>query len=582
MIDLYEVFNLRNFSLPKHLWEYESPDLDVVHELAQSLSMPNFVASVLVQRGLIEAEQVERFLKPSMDDLHDPFLLKDMDQAVERIRGAFVRQETILVCGDYDVDGITSVALLKRALPGAGCDVQTYLPNRLSEGYGFHEHSVEHARSIGARLMITVDCGITSRDTVEYAKQYGIDTIITDHHEQNGPLPDAVAVLNPKREDSTYPDDHLAGIGVAFKLVHALIQRKLLRFPITAMLELVALGTVADVANLTGENRVFVYNGLQALTHTSHPGLKALKKVAHVVHGRQMDPFTIGYQLGPRINAVGRLGSPEEALKLLLARDMNQAEQLAKLMDSINQKRQSIEEGILNKVKAEVEKMDLDAEPFIVVYGEDWHEGVIGIVASKITDRYYRPTCVISIKNGVGKGSGRSIPSFSLFDCLSDVTDTLIEFGGHQIAAGFRIDPEKIEAFRTACLDIAREKLTADALIPKTTIDAETTLDEINFKSIRSLNRLSPFGLGNPKPKFLIKDLTHRYAPRTVGADGNHLKLTLAHGRRYIDAIAFGFGQFYEQVVNASTLDVIATPEINLWNRRELIQLHIHDIRAYP
>ncbi|MCD4655768.1 single-stranded-DNA-specific exonuclease RecJ [bacterium] len=573
---------MQNTRLPKKLWKYDPPDIDIVQDLALRLELPRFVASVLVQRGLTEVEEIERFLNPSLNDLYDPFLLKDMDRAVARIRDAFLRQETILICGDYDVDGITSIALLKRALPGSGSEIFTYLPNRMSDGYGFHEHSVDRAREVGAKLMITVDCGITSRNTVEYANTFGIDTIITDHHEQNGDLPDAVAVLNPKREDSVYPESNLAGVGVAFKLVEALIKQGMLRFPMTSMLELVSLGTIADVANLTGENRIFVYHGLQALTHTSHPGLIALKKVAHVVHGRRMDPFTIGYQLGPRINAVGRLGCPEYALNLLLTRDVEQAEQIAAKMDSINHQRQSIEEVILDKVRKEVEKLNLDVDPFIIVDGEDWHEGVIGIVASKITDRYYRPTCVISIKNGIGKGSGRSIPSFSLFDCLSEVSDKLIEFGGHQIAAGFRIRPENIESFRQACLEIAKSKLTKDDLIPKTTIDAEIRVDEISFKSIRALNQLSPFGLGNPKPKFLIRNLHHRYPPRTVGADGNHLKLTLASNRRFIDAIAFGFGQYYDQVVSAGSIDVVATPEINQWNRRELLQLHIHDIRTNP
>ena len=572
---------MQQTQLPKHQWEYEQPDINVIQELAQSLDMPYFVAAVLVQRGFTDPDTAGRFLNPSLDDLHDPFLLNDMDRAVERIRQALVCQEKVLICGDYDVDGITSVALLKRSLPNSGIDVFTYLPNRLSEGYGFHDHSVSYAREIGATLMITVDCGITSRDTVNYAKQFGIDTIITDHHEQNGSLPEAVAVINPKREDSTYPDDNLAGIGVAFKLVSALKKRGMLRFPITSMLELVALGTVADVAKLIGENRILVYHGLQALTHTSHAGLKALKKVAHIVHGRNMDPYTIGYQLGPRINAVGRLGTPEFALNLLLARSDVEADQIARKMDQVNHKRQSIEEGILTSVRQEVDAMDLQKEPFIIVYGEDWHEGVIGIVASKITDRYYRPTCIITIKDGIGKGSGRSIPAFSLFDCLNQVSEHLIEFGGHQIAAGFRISPEKIEDFKTACLTIARSALQPEDLIPCTTIDAHLDINEVNFRSIRALNRLAPFGLGNPKPKFLLKNLHHHYPPRTVGVDRNHLKLTLSAGNRYIDAIAFGFGPYFEEIASAESLDVVATPEINQWNQRELLQLHIHDIRIY-
>ncbi len=569
--------------LPKNLWEFKPPDKDIVQELARSLEMPCFVASVLVQRGFTDTDSANQFLNPSLDDLHDPFLMDDMDRAVERIRQALVSQEKVLICGDYDVDGITSVVLLKRSLPNSGIDVFTYLPNRLSEGYGFHEHSVSVAREIGATLMITVDCGITSRETVEYAKQFGIDTIITDHHEQNGQLPDAVAVINPKRENSSYPDDNLAGIGVAFKLVSALIQRGMLRFPITSMLELVALGTVADVAKLIGENRILVYHGLQALTHTSHAGLRALKKVAHIVQGRNMDPYTIGYQLGPRINAVGRLGTPEYALELMMSKSMPEAELLAKKMDQVNHQRQSIEEGILASVKREVELMDLDAEPFIVVHGEDWHEGVIGIVASKITDRYYRPTCVISIKDGIGKGSGRSIPSFSLFDCLNQASEHLIEFGGHQIAAGFRISPEKINDFKAACSKIARETLKPEDLIPSTSIDAQVEFQDINFQLDSYIEPTGSVRTGQPETQVSPEATSASLpAPRAVGVDGNHLKLTLASGNRYIDAIAFGFGQFFDKISSAESLDVVATPEINQWNQRELLQLHIHDIRLYP
>jgi single-stranded-DNA-specific exonuclease len=570
---------LQESTLPKYLWEFHQPDKDVIHDLAQSLSLPEFVASVLAARGFEDFDSANQFINPGLNSLYDPFLLNDMDCAVERIRQALLRQEKILICGDYDVDGITSVALLKRALPGSGLDVHTYLPNRMSEGYGFHQHSVEYARKIGATLMITVDCGITSRDAVTYASQFDIDTIITDHHEQSGPLPEAVAVINPKREDSRYPDKNLAGIGVAFKLVSALIQKGLLKFPLTSSLELVALGTVADVAKLVGENRIFVYHGLQALTHTTHPGLKALKKVCHVVQGRSMDPYTIGYQLGPRINAVGRLGDPECALDLLLARSDTEADIIAKRMDQINHKRQSIEEKILSVITNEVAQIDLDNEPFIVLHGENWHEGVIGIVASKISDRYYRPTCIISVKDGIGKGSGRSIPTFNLFDCLTQLSDYLVEFGGHKIAAGFKIREENIEAFRRACLNIAREQIHPDDLIPSVSIDASIDLSSITFSTIRMLNNLSPFGLGNPKPKFLFSNLSNYYSPRSVGIDGNHLKMTLSSGNKYMDAIAFGFGAFYRDILQAKSMDVVATPEVNHWNNRELLQLNVHDIR---
>jgi len=567
--------------LPRTIWQYNKPDDEVVDNLAEQFNLPSFVSAVLVQRELTDIDIASKFLNPTLNQLHDPFMLEGMEKAIMRIRKSLIDQEKILVCGDYDVDGITSVALLKRCLPVLGAETFTYLPNRLADGYGFHQISVDKARELGAKLMITVDCGITARDAVEYAKTYDIDVIITDHHEPNGPLPDAHAILNPKCENSTYPDKNLAGIGVAFKLVQALLKEDILQYPLPSLLELVALGTVADVANLTGENRILVHFGLEALAHTSHPGLKALMKICGIIHGRSLDPFAIGYQLGPRINAVGRLGSPEEALNLLLTLSSDDARSLASNMNYINQKRQSIEEQILRSVELNLSELDIESEPFIVISGEDWHEGVIGIVASKITDRFYRPACVISIKNGVGKGSGRSIPSFSLFDCLNAVRDTVIEFGGHQIAVGFRIDPANIKDFAKRCNDIAKEKLLADDLIPKTTVDAEMDIDDLNFRSIKSLDRLSPFGLGNPKPRFLIRKLRLRYPTRSVGSDGAHLKLVLTNGKMTVDAIAFGFGDQKNLINRSKELSIIATPEINVWNGRESIQLHIHDINPF-
>ncbi len=567
--------------LPKTIWQYNAAEKRRVDTIADTLEVPDFVAAILVQRGIQEVEAARLFLYPSLSDLHDPFLLNDMDRAVERIRQALLQQERILVCGDYDVDGITSATIMKRSLSALGAEVFTYLPNRMNDGYGFHDTSIEFAQECNAKLLITVDCGITATNAVNQANELGMDVIITDHHEPNGPLPAAYAILNPKRLDSTYPEANLAGIGVAFKLVQALIKKGLLQFPLSSLLELVALGTVADVANLMGENRILVHFGLESLTHTSQEGLKALMKVSGVVHGRRLDPFAIGYQLGPRLNAVGRLGSPEQALELLLTTDPETAEVLANQLNSQNQKRQTIEEEILHRVEDQVASMDLNEEPFIVAHGEGWHEGVIGIVASKITDRHFRPTCVISVKNGVGKGSGRSIPSFSLFDCLSEIDEHLIEFGGHQIAAGFQILPEKIEAFRQACIRVAHQHLTPEDLIPKTNIDTEIRLRDISFETIKSMNRLAPFGLGNPKPVILFKQLRTKYPPRSVGNDGNHLKLVLTDGRKHMDAIAFNFGQFYDRIRRADVLDIVATPEINVWNGREYLQLHIHDINPH-
>ena len=572
---------MREPRLPLTKLEFHSVDAEAVKNLSQVLDLPEFVARILVQRGYSNIEDVNLFINPNLNHLHDPFLLNDMNVAVDRIRQALRNQEKILICGDYDVDGITSVVLLKMVLPGLGLEVYEYLPNRLSEGYGLHPYSVDYAASINASLIITVDCGITSWDAVEYARGKQIDIIITDHHEPNGPLPRAHAIINPKREDSTYPDKNLAGIGVAFKLVQALIQEKILQFPLPPLLELVALGTIADVAKLTGENRIFVTFGLEALAHTSNPGLKALMRVSKVIHGRKLEPSTIGFQLGPRINAVGRLGKPEQALDLLLAKSRREATLLAEKLNHSNFRRQMIEEKIFKTVEAQASQMNIKEEPFIIVSGNDWHEGVIGIVASKITERYYRPSCVISIKDGIGKGSGRSIACFSLFDCLSEVKSLLIEFGGHQIAAGFRILPENIDQFRNACIKIARDKLSQDNLMPKTFVDVKLDLNELNFKSIKAMQKLAPFGLGNPKPRLLIHNLHSKFAPKQVGMNGSHLKLAVTNGSKVVDAIGFNFGNFIHLLRSCEMFDVIATPEINVWNDREIIQLHIHDIHPH-
>ncbi len=569
---------MHNKKLPRTIWQYTPPEEHIVEEYQKKFDIPRFVADVLYQRNIRTMDDAQNFLNPNLSRLHDPYLMDDMNRAIARIRLALRNQEKILVCGDYDVDGITSVALLKQCFPSLGLEIFTYLPNRLEDGYGFHTIAVDRAIEVNASLLITVDCGITAYEPVEYANKNNIDVIITDHHEPNGPLPQAHAILNPKRENSQYPDKNLAGIGVAFKLVQALISQRLLDFPLPTILELVALGTVADVSTLIGENRILVHFGLETLAHTSHAGLRALMKVAGVAHGRKLDPFAIGFQLGPRLNAVGRLGSPNQALELLLTESPEKAKNLAQSLNSINQKRQSIEEEILQRVESEIANMDLNSDPFIIVSGEDWHEGVIGIVASKITDRYYRPSCVISIKDGIGKGSGRSIPCFSLFDCLGELHNELIEFGGHQIAAGFRVAAHNIQAFKEGCIRIAKEKLTPQDLIPRSVIDSVITLNDLDFSTIKALNRISPFGLGNPKPRFLINNLKTRYPPRLVGTDGNHIKLVLTDGRKTIDAIAFGFGRHFDSIRQARNLSVVATPEINYWNSREFIQLHVHDI----
>ncbi len=564
-------------ALPKTTWIHDPPPQVESQRIARELEIPFCLAAILCRRGFSTPESAYSFLNPSLDQLHDPFIFKGMEKAVSRITQALCQQQKILICGDYDVDGITSVALLKKVLSSVGVDVFTHVPNRLSDGYGFHYTAVDSALESGAALLITVDCGITSREAVDYANEHHLDVIITDHHEPNGPLPNAYAIINPKCPDSQYPDPVLAGVGVAFKLAQALIQKGLLDYPLHPLLELTALGTVADVAQLTGENRVLVHYGLEAIANTSQPGLKALMKVANVPYGRRLDAIAIGYQLGPRINAVGRLGTPDHALNLLLTSSHDHATQLAGELHRFNQKRQAIEESIIKLVDQSIQQMDNETNPFIIISGEDWHEGVIGIVASKITDKHHRPCCVISVKDGVGKGSGRSISSFSLFDCLNEVQDCLLEFGGHQIAAGFRIRAEKVAEFKDRCNAIARAKLRDSDLVPKITVDSDICLDELTFTTIRQLEKLAPYGLGNPRPRFRIRSIMNRYPPRTVGSEGAHLKMVVTDGHRVIDGIAFGFGPAGVLLQSAPSFDIVATPEINNWNGREILQIQIHD-----
>jgi len=567
--------------LPKTLWEFRPLPSGIVNRLSAALDIPQFVSEIMAQRGFTDPEPASEFLNPSLDQLYDPFLLNDMERAVDRICQAFRNRENILICGDYDVDGIASVTLLKRCLPGLGSEIFTYLPNRFKDGYGFHPHVADYANQIGATLIITVDCGTTANDAVNRANQLNIDIIITDHHEPCGPLPSAHSIINPKREDSNYPDTNLAGVGVAFKLIQALIKKNILRLPILPLLEFVALGTIADVVNLVGENRIFVHFGLESLAHTTQIGLKALMKVAGITHGRKVNPVAIGFQLAPRINAVGRMGKPNQALNLLLTQSEQEAEFLANTLNNLNQQRQQIEEKIMQSAYSQISQMDLEDELIFVISGENWHEGVIGIVASKISERYYRPTCIISVSDGIGKGSGRSIPCFNLFECLKEVDQYLIEFGGHKIAAGFRIHEHQIDAFREACNKHAQSKLDKCDLIPVTYLDSEISLTDLCFSSIKSLERLAPFGLGNPKPKFLIRNLKNKYPPRQVGIDGNHLNLIPSQDQNSINAIAFNFGKNVDEIRSCNSYDIIATPEINIWNERERVQLNIHDIQPH-
>lgn len=564
----------------KFFWKILSePDPSLVWALKKELDLPEVAAKILVNRELSDPQMAESFLKPTLSDLLDPFLLKDIDRGVERVIYALKENQKIMIFGDYDVDGITAVSLIFLVLNRLGGDVSYYLPNRMVEGYGLSEEGIVEANKRKAKLLITVDCGVTAKKEVDFANSLGIDCIITDHHEPSEVLPDACAIIDPKQKGKEYPGGELSGVGVAFKFAQGLYKRLGQdESELEQHLDLVALGTSADIVPLTKENRILTKFGMAQLSRTTKAGLKSLIFISGIL-GRNIGTGQIVYILAPRINAVGRLGDAAKAVKLLTTKDENIASQLARELDKDNKTRKNIDEKTLSEALELIEKdVDLSKDKIIVLSSPSWHQGVIGIVASRLVERFHRPCMMIAIDEDEGKGSARTIPKFSLYHVLKECEKYLIKYGGHEYAAGFSISPDKIDLFRKRLKTISSQRLSFDDLIPKLTIDCEIKLSSIDQNLVDSLELFSPFGPKNFCPVFLTKNLEIFGEPYIVG--NNHLRLKVKKGDSIFDAIGFGLGDWVKPLsMKRIKIDLVYMIEKNEWNGNTRFQLRIKDLK---
>ncbi len=558
----------------------EEGDKEDVLQLARDLNVPEIIAQILLRRGVTDKDSARMFFHPTVDQFYDPFEMMDMDKAVERLRRAVLSDENILIYGDYDVDGITSVSFLYLTLKELGAHVSYYIPDRQEEGYGLSEQGIEEAQKRQTSLIVTVDCGITGHPEIDAAKELGIEVIVTDHHEPGPTIPNAVAVVDPKRHDCTYPYKQLAGVGVAYKLAQGLLQRMGIDASILeSYIELVAIGTSADIVPLVDENRIFVKAGLAALNNTENLGLKALLRAAGL-QGREIGTGQIVFIIAPRINAVGRMGNAERAVRLLTTEDESEAEYIASILEKENQHRKNVDEEAFNQAieQAEARFASNNNVSSIILHKEGWHTGVIGIVASRVVEKYYRPTILISVEDGVGKGSARSVPGFDLYESLKQCEDLFLGFGGHKYAAGLTIQQENIEPFIERFESIARETLTADHMVPKLNIEAEIRLGIVDDYFVKLLKMFAPFGPKNMRPVFVSRNLHIVGTPTIVGR--NHLKFKVRQDDRVLDVIAFNMGDLlYRLTPGEANLDMAYVIEENVFMGRRSIQLRAKDIR---
>lgn len=553
------------------------PD-DRVREISERCNISKLLAKVFLSRGIDNEQYIKDFLVVPISSLHDPFLLKDMDKAVNRIIHAINNKERVVVFGDYDVDGITSTSILVDFFKGLGANVGYYIPDRRDEGYGLSIPAAKKLIESNVSLIVTVDCGVTAFDETTYINQNNVDIIITDHHECQDELPAAYALINPVRHDCEYPFKSLAGVGVVFKLVAAMCTRLGIEDRSMSYLDLVALGTVADVVSLLDENRIIVKYGLKKIEHTSNRGLNALIDVSGAKN-KKITSYTIGFALAPRINAAGRIGDASKAVTLLTTHDDGEALAIANELNEQNIFRQQAEQGILEDVLKMIEEsVDLQREKVIVVSGKQWHHGIIGIVASKITESFNRPCILITIESGVGKGSGRSIEGFNLFEALCQCSHLFERFGGHDLAAGLSIKEENIDEFKMLINQYADKVINDCDLIPKVIIDVGVTGTDVSYESVKELEMLAPFGADNPSPVFEYKNLTIEYA-RAVG-NNRHIKVKFNDNGVFFDAIGFNRGYLADVYSDSDVLDVACSLEINSWNNRECVQLNIKDLRV--
>ena len=555
-------------------WQLYEINEEEVEKIENKYKINKLLATILVNRNIKEPKDIRLFLKPTREDFHDPYLIKDMEIAVQRIIKAINNKEKVTIYGDYDVDGITSITVLKSFLSDIGLECESYIQDRLEEGYVLNKNAIDSILKKGCDLMITVDCGISGNEEIDYANSLGIETIVTDHHEPGDKLPNAIAVIDNKRKDSTYPFRELAGVGVVFKLIQALgIKLGLKEETYLKYLDIVCLGTISDIVPLVDENRVIAKLGLMLVQQTRNIGLRSIINSSGY---KKVDSTTISFGVAPRINACGRMGMAEEALNLFLSKNINEVNELTKRLNEHNSLRQSIEKQIFEEVLKQIEENDLDKHKVIVLGGKNWHHGVIGIVSSKVTEMYFKPSILLSFEeDGIGKGSGRSIPGFDLHEALTKCGQTIEKFGGHSMAIGITLKKDKFEEFKNKFEQIAIDE-HIERIVPIIKIDAKINLDDINKEMVESLKQLEPFGEANKMPIFLFKNL--KIDSIRALSEGKHLKLTLKDNNNIINAIGFNIGKLADEYRIGDKIDVVGTLEINTFNGVDNLQINIKDI----
>ncbi|MCK4258515.1 MAG: single-stranded-DNA-specific exonuclease RecJ [Halanaerobiales bacterium] len=560
-------------------WEIYERYQQLTQSIAGELNLSPITIQILINRGMKTSNDIQRFFQTDLKNLWDPFSLSGMEKAVERLIVSLQSGERIVIFGDYDVDGITGTSLLWQVLKKIDANVDYYIPDR-SEGYGLNKAAVQRLAESGYSLIVTVDNGISCFDEVELANSLGVDVIITDHHEPPDRIPNAVAVINPKLKDCNYPCSYLAGVGVGFKLCQALAQRldsQSVEEYVLNQIDLVTLGTVADIVPLLDENRIIVANGLKKIQNTSNLGLRELIKVANL-EDKEINTGHIGFNIGPRINAIGRLDNPMFGVELLTTTDPELATSLATRLDQTNRKRQFIEESILEQAIQMIEDNGYAEDFGIVLASSEWHAGIIGIVASKLVERYYRPIVLIALQDGIGKGSARGIRGINLYEALNSCKEYLIGFGGHEMAAGLSLDPEFVEPFREAFKNYARSVLKPEDLQPFLKIDAEVEIEQLDFSLLNELDMLAPHGMGNSRPQFLLQNVRHKF--RLVGTQENHLKIDVFSRDKKLSGIGFGMSSKSKELRKNQKIDLTFSLGRNVWQGKESLQMMLNDLKA--
>ena len=555
------------------VWNLRKYDKEEISRYCDKYKMSEILAKLLISRG-VGIQDVDKYINVSLNNLYDPFLMKDMEKTVERILRAKENNEKVVIYGDYDVDGVTSITVLYNFLKELGIDVSYYLPDRMEEGYGLNKDALKKLKDKGYTLVVTVDCGISAVDELDYANSIGLEVCITDHHECGKVLPKAYSIVNPKQEDCNYPFEMLAGVGVAFKVITALsIKLSLEKEAYLKYLDIVTVGTIADIVPLLDENRIITKIGLEKIKETKNEGLKALIRVAGI---KNIDSISISFGIAPRINASGRMADASVAVKLLLSTSPMEANSLAELLDSQNKERQAVEKKILEEVLEKIEKEKLYEKRSLVVSGYGWHQGVIGIVASKVAEKYVKPVILITYEDKLAKGSGRTPHGISLYDALDKCKDVLVQFGGHELAAGVTLEKEKIdeftEKFEKAVTELEKKEL--EAIID---IDSEIRKEDI-LKGITRINeKILPFGQKNPEPVYLYRNL--KIESLSTLKDDKHIKFRLKDGNFCIDAIGFSQGNRRDELKLGDKIDVVGNLAINDFGREKAVQIILKDFK---